>query len=313
MDTSRSIPAVMRSTSTPSRRTLVKGLAGAAGVAALAGSARAQESGSAGEVTVQAAIAYAKFDGKDLLLDVYTPPAREAPRPAMVLTHPGGFAVGDRTWMSEFASGLAEAGYVAFSIDYRLFAESNERTRWPGPLDDAQRAVRWARANAETYGVDPERIGSLGYSSGGLLAAQLGARDKLDSSDPELADHSSRVACVVDVAGDADAAIPWPDPADEVHYAAFIGGKAQEAPQAYRDFAAPTHIDAETAPFLVLHGANDSVNPIEHAWRLVKALHEAGVEVVYGEFADIDHRDWTWADVGPWALPFLERQLDPNR
>jgi acetyl esterase/lipase len=61
--------------------------------------------------------------------------------------------------MMASARALAEAGYVAFAVDYRL--------HWPEHIDDAQLAVRWIRANADRYGIDPERIGSYGHSTGG--------------------------------------------------------------------------------------------------------------------------------------------------
>ena len=159
------------------------------------------------EIDVAKGIAYGEVDGEQLLLDVYRPPEREDLRPAVLVFHPGAFAGGDRTWMDEFARGLAEAEYVAFTVGYRLFAGVDGRNQWPAPLDDAQRAVRWVRANAAEYGVDPERNAAFGYSAGGLLAAQLGARDTRDNADPALADFASRVACVVAIAAETDLAI----------------------------------------------------------------------------------------------------------
>ena len=128
------------------------------------------------------------------------------PRPRRCFFHPGGMADGDRTWMDDAAQGLVTAGYVAFTIDYRLFG-GGTRNSWPAQLDDAQRAVRWVRTNAATYGVDPERIAAFGHSSGAQLAAFLGTRDTRDDADPTLADVSSRVACVVDLAGTMDLTI----------------------------------------------------------------------------------------------------------
>lgn len=148
-----------RSISGPTRRSFIAGLAGAGGVLAPPGSLAAQEA-DAGDVVVKIAVRYSEFDELALLLDVHSPPPHDIPRPAMIAIHPGGFVVDDRTWMSEFAWSLATTGYVTFSIDYRLFAASDKRTRWSGPLDDARRAVRWVRADAAGRGVDPERIGA---------------------------------------------------------------------------------------------------------------------------------------------------------
>ena len=151
-------------------------------------------------------VVYGEVAGEELLLDDWRPPPRELPRPAMVVIHGGGWTegFGDRTDFVLPSFELAKAGYVVFNIAYRLLPEHP----WPAQLDDVQRAVRWIRANAATYGVDPQRIGSYGHSSGGHLAAFLGVRDTRDNSDPALAAFSSRVACVVDLAGDVDLTIP---------------------------------------------------------------------------------------------------------
>src|SRR5262245_32064406 len=149
-------------------------------------------------------VAYGEVEGKQLLLDVYVPPAREAPRPAVVVLHGGGLLEGGRLDVFAPAQALAEVGYVVFAPDYRLFRPETGANKWPAQLDDAQRAVRWIRANAAAYGVDPERVGAYGHSSGGHLSALLGLRETRENVDPALASASSRVTCVVELAGSAD-------------------------------------------------------------------------------------------------------------
>jgi acetyl esterase/lipase len=269
-------------------------------------------------------VVYGEVDGATLLLDVYHPPARETAGPAIVTIHGGGWTegFGDRTMMVEVAQGLANAGYVVFNIAYRLLPEH----LWPAQLHDVQRAVRWIRANAATYNVDPERIGSFGYSSGGHLAAFLGVRDTSDNNDIMLATFSSRVTCIAYVAGDVDLRIPYPDPAGNELIANLLGGTIDEVPGAYRDASPVTWVDGETVPFLIMQGALDESTPVEHARTMVEALHEAGVEVVYYEDPDADHgfQDplaianesavWgLWANPGPWLLTFYGRHLQPDR
>jgi acetyl esterase/lipase len=214
--------------------------------------------------------------------------------------------------MEEDARGLAEAGYVAFTIDYRLFVEAADLNHWPVQLEDAQRSVRWVRENADTYGVDPDRIAAYGHSAGGKLASLLGTRDSKDDTDPAFPTFSSRVACVVDIAGDAVPTIPWPNPDDTAAHTALLGGTPDEAPNAYRDFSTLSHIDEKTVPFLVLHGTKDTFVPVEHSRRLVAALHENLTEAVYGEFPTIDHLDWNWALSGPWTRAFLDYHLQAD-
>src|SRR4051812_33709683 len=141
--------------------------------------------------------------------DAYWIP-HEGLAPAVILIHGGAMAFGKRFDLDKLARSVAEAGYVAFNIDYRLLSYDG-MNQWPTQLDDVQLLVRWIRANAATYGVDAERIGALGHSAGGLLAAFLGTRETRDNSESTLAAYSSRVSCVVDLAGDVDLTIPLLD------------------------------------------------------------------------------------------------------
>lgn len=256
-------------------------------------------------------VVYGTVADEPLLLDVYRPPARSAPRPAVVLVHGGGMWTGSRAHMSDPARQLARAGYVAFSVDYRLVETATGRHRWPAQLDDVQRAVRWVRANAGRYGVDPGRVGAYGWSAGGQLAALLGTRDTRAETDPALAAYPSRVSCVVDLAGDVDlAAYTRPPALDEV--VALLGGTPEDVPERYRDASPLSWIDERTAPFLVIHGAPDDVVPVAQSQRLVSALRAAGVEVEYVELPDVGHGDLAWSRVGPAVLVFLGRHLHPG-
>jgi acetyl esterase/lipase len=172
-------------------------------------------------------------------------------------------------------------------------------------------------ANAATYGVDPHRVGAYGHSSGGTLAAMLGVRESRDDSDPELAGISSRVTCVVNLAGSSDLSIP-PPPAmaafEEQLNVDMFGGTPEEVPETYRDASPLFHVDEESAPFLIIHGTEDADVPVEHSRRLVEALHDAGVEVAYLELPDANHDipAW-WMMTGPWVLTFFGVHLHPER
>jgi acetyl esterase/lipase len=255
-------------------------------------------------------VAYGAAGDELLLLDTFRPPARAAgalTRPAMVLVHGGGMWTGSRADMAVPAQRLAEAGYVAFAVDYRLVELSSGRRGWPAQLDDVQLAVRWVRANAARYGVDPVRVGAYGWSAGGQLAALLGTRDTRGVTNSDVA-YSSRVSCVVDLAGDVDLAEYTQPPAlDEV--VALLGGTAADVPERYRGVSPLSWIDERTAPFLVIHGTPDDVVPVAQSRRLVATLRAAGVEVEYTELPDAGHGELTWSRVGPAALAFLGRHL----
>jgi acetyl esterase/lipase len=256
---------------------------------------------------VERGVVYGAIAGESLLLDVYRPLPQASPRPAVILVHGGGMWTGSRAHMEHPARQLAQAGYVAFSADYRLVDADADYHRWPAQLDDVQRAVRWVRAHATDYGVDPVRVGAFGWSAGGQLTSLLGTRDTRDATAP-MASHSSRVTCVVDLAGDVDlAAYTRPPALHEV--VALLGGTVEEVPERYRDASPLSWIDRRTAPFLVIHGDRDDVVPIEQSRRLVAALRAAAVTVKYVELADAGHDDLTWDRVGPEVLAFLDRHL----
>jgi len=292
----------------PTRRTVLVAAA-VSPVVATVGRVAAQDATPA-DVESQVAVIFGFADSVALMTDIYMPPARDTPRPAVIVIHPGGMTDGDRTWMSDVAQGLAEAGYVAFSIDYRLFRPGDGGNLWPVQLDDVQRAVRWVRANADKYGVDPDRIGAYGYSAGGQLAAFLGSLDTRDDSDADLVGISSRVACVVDVAGSVDQTEPSGDPDSDAIRDAILGGSPDAA--AYRDFSPVTFVDTLTAPFLILQGQADSAFRIKVSRAFEVTLRDLGLEVVYGEFPGVDHFAWDWVHAGPWALSFLGQQLHPE-
>jgi acetyl esterase/lipase len=253
-------------------------------------------------VELERGVTYGEADGRPLQLDVFRPPARDEPRPAVVLLPGWGTP---RFSMAPQASEPAEAGYVAVTVDYRL--------RWPDFIDDAQLAVRWVRANADRYGIDPERICAYGWSAGGQLAAMLAVRDTRDTTDPEFAEYSSRVACAVDPAGTTDATIPHPDPYENEVRAEELGGTLEEVPDAYRDVSPVAFVDEHSAPMLVIQGTEDSINPVEQSRLLVTALQEAGVEVAYVELAGVGHDIDYWKVNGAFTLAFLERHLHPER
>jgi acetyl esterase/lipase len=265
-------------------------------------------------LTIEAGIRFWEEEDQALLLDIYAPSQRERPHPAVLLIHGGGFVGGSRTDADIVAAArhLAEAGYVAVALDYRLVDLGRPGPVWPAPLVDVQRAARWVRAHATTYGVDPERLGAYGISAGAGLAAHLGVRETRDTTDDDLTAFSSRVRCVVALAGPMDGTIPPANPGDIDVAQALFGGTTTQAPDVYRDASPVNHVDRESAPFLVVHGVRDTVVPIAHARRLVDALQKAGVPVEAVEVPDAGHDVFSWDRVGTRVLAFLGRYLDPD-
>jgi acetyl esterase/lipase len=300
------------------RRTALAGLGSSALGLAIAGAARPTAAQGDPSASLQYAddVVYGTVDGVDLLLNVVRPADRPAPRPAVVVVHGGGLVQGTRWDHGEAAIALAEAGYATFSIEYRLFVSGDATTRWPAQLDDAQRAVRWVRANADAYGVDPDRVGAFGFSSGGQLAAFLGTRETRDDDDPALADYSSKANCVVTMGGLFDFTFPDAHLDGAQIDAEILGGSTDALPDrsAYEDFCPITFVDETSAPFLILQEGDDYPVPAEHPRRMVAALQAAGVQVSYGWFPEYDHGSWFgWAPEAPETLAFFARHLQPGR
>jgi acetyl esterase/lipase len=235
--------------------------------------------------TMQNDVVYAKINGTELHLDVYEPAETSAkPRPAVILIHGGGWSAFDKSTMRGMGGFLSRFGFVAFSVDYRLFRAGENR--WPAQLDDVQRAVRWVRANASKYGVDPDHVGAFGHSAGAQLATLLGMEDTRDNSDPALAKYSSRVEAVVDVSGPTDFTRDH-DPDGDQFLTNFLGASFAQNPQAWRDASPVFHVSKKDAPFLIFHGTKDDNVPIAQAQELYDKLKSAGVPVELVKVDDV--------------------------
>jgi acetyl esterase/lipase len=220
--------------------------------------------------TVQENVSY----GPGLLLDVYPPAASATARPAVILIHGGSWSSLDKSTMRTMAQFLARHGFAAFAVNYRLF--QNGENRWPAQLDDVQRAVRWVRANAARYDVNPQRIGAFGHSAGAQLAALLGLEDTRDNSDPALAKYSSRVQAVVDVSGPTDFTQDH-DSDGDAFLAEFLGARYSKHPEVWREASPVFNVSKDDAPFLILHGTQDNEVPMSQSQELLDKLQSAGV------------------------------------
>jgi acetyl esterase/lipase len=264
---------------------------------------------STSEVNVEENVVYATVNGTALHLDVYQPLfGGDTQRPAVVLIHGGGWTELDKSTMGRMGNFLARAGFVCFAVDYRLF--HGKENLWPAQLDDVQRAVRWVRANASKYRVNPERIGAFGHSAGAQLAALLGMEDTRDNSDATLAKYSSRVQAVVDVSGLADFTVE--KDAENVSFLTnFFGGDYATHPELWRSASPAFQAAKGDAPFLIVHGTQDQNVPISQPQELYEKLQAAGVPVAFVKVEDAHTFQTTAArrQLAMETLAFFNRNL----
>ena len=258
-------------------------------------------------------VVYGVVNGESLYCDVYRPKDTQTNHPAIVFIHGGGFRGGDKSQFGWHANQVIEQGYVAFSLNYRLAPKD----LYPAAIDDCQRAVRWIRAHADKYGVDPDRIGAAGSSAGGHLVSMLGTCDTLHPADDDLAKFSSKVSCVVNYFGPTDFRPAVNSPRAVATLANFLGKSAQEAPDLYAEASPITHVSKTSAPFLSLHGSSDTSIPIAQSEKLTEALKQAGVEATlltldgaghgFHNQVDSENAQKAWKA----AMEFLDRHLKP--
>jgi len=232
-------------------------------------------------------VVFGKGGDTDLKLDLAMPADGAGPFPAVVCIHAGGWVGGKRQEMSQTIHALAGRGYVAVSPDYRL---ATAQARFPAQVEDCKAAVRWLRANAVKYNIDPDHIGAVGFAAGGHLACMLGVTDKEDGLDGAggNADVSSRVQAVVSFFGPTDlTAKDWGPGVSERNLVPLLGGTLEEKPEAYRKASPLTYAGKNAAPLLLFHGAADKMVLVDQSrWMAKKTASAGGVAelvVVEGE------------------------------
>ncbi len=258
-------------------------------------------------VIIEQDVAYLAAGRKETA-DLYLPAkrAKGVRSPAVVIIHGGGWTGGDKAAAREFNIGtnLALNGYVAISINYVL--ATKDRATWPTNLHDCMTAVRWLRKNADRLQINPERIGTIGGSAGGHLAAMVavvGSEDGFDPSGP-YGEFSCRVQCAVDMYG----------PADLTSRAelSMLGKKRADAPELYRAASPTTYLKKSTPPILILHGTADKTVDVKESERFAAALKKVGAvhELVIVEGAPHTfHLQPKQRDLRPVVLGFFDKHL----
>ncbi|HZZ73817.1 MAG TPA: alpha/beta hydrolase [Pirellulales bacterium] len=221
-------------------------------------------------------VEYANPDGQHLLLDLARPKTGAGPFPAVLCIHGGGFRAGTRESYDKLCKQLAERGYVAATVTYRL----SPKYQFPAAVYDVKAAVRWLRANADKYAIDPKRIGVTGGSAGGHLAQFLGVTPGVKQFEGDQnPGFSSDVQCVVNYYGPSDFTKSYGKSVDAAEVLPlFLGGNLETARHAHI-LASPLYwVTPQAAPTLCVHGTEDKYVAHEQAQWIVERLKAADVE-----------------------------------
>lgn len=220
-------------------------------------------------------ITYCSINGVALKLDVYYPSSYEPDWPVAMFVHGGGWRSGDKTQgisMKDVAE-LRKSGFLVVSVNYRLAPEY----KFPAMIEDVKCAVRYLRAHASEYNLDADHIGVWGSSAGGHLVALLGTSDVNAGWDVgEYLDQSSRVQAVVDMFGPSDFTQKFEGGDAEIQSEVF--GMKQYI-EAFALAASPVYyVSSDDPPFLIMHGAEDTLVPLSQSLILNEQLQLAGVQ-----------------------------------
>ena len=225
---------------------------------------------------------YATANGRVVRLDLFIPDHVPAPRPTILWVRGGGWRSGDKN-VENPCEFLAQHGFVAANIEYRGSPEIIA----PGNVHDCKAAVRWLRANAGAYGIDPQRIGVYGGSAGGHLVALLATTTGVAEleGDRGHAGVSSQVQAACDYCGPSDLtriALPAIRQQFPLLYdvtAEYLGGPVDERRELARLVSPLRWVSRTAAPLLIVHGDADSVVPVEESHIFHEALKAAGAVV----------------------------------
>jgi acetyl esterase/lipase len=225
--------------------------------------------------TLQPAVTYTDipngFARAHLMMDIIKP-ATNQPTPAIVFVSGNGWRSVDRAALIPQLAPFAKAGYLVAAIDYRIIGEAT----FPEPLKDVKSAIRFLRANAKKYNINPDRIGVWGNSAGGHLSGLVATTgDRPEFENDKWPGFSSAVQCAVLWYAPVDLADQSSDPLspENMHLGLITKDPANASKVALANPA--SHVSDKTPPIMLVHGTADPVVNIRQSERMYQALMAA--------------------------------------
>lgn len=246
------------------------------------------------EVDSYLIIEYARPANEPLCLDVHRP-RREGSFPAVVIVHGGGWESGSRAMETSLALALADRGYVAIPVSYRL----GQSGRFPLCLQDLASATSWVHEHAADYGIDRQRIFLLGASAGAQLVSWLGASQGSVAEERVLGRTVPRLAGVVNIDGLVDfedEALLRQQRENPSAPTRFLGASHEDRPEVWRLASPLQHLNPSSTPFLFLQST--SASPIlPGRERMASALGGLGIRSQTRVLPGTPHTFWLFE---PW-------------
>ena len=244
------------------------------------------------------------MDKRELRLDLFLPRSGKGPFPGIVYIHGGAWSGGTKNAFQRQAAYMATKGFVGACIEYRLSGEA----KYPAALYDSKAAVRWMRANASQYHIDPNRIGAAGGSARGHLVAMLGTTidDPEFEGDEGNNNFSSRVEAVAafNPAVDLVSFGKKADGAGKNAVYQFLGTTYSENPKLWEAATPLLHVSKKSALFLFLHGTADQTVPYQQSVEMKSRVKAARV---CAELFTAEGAGHAFFNSPPWFEPTLKR------
>jgi len=226
------------------------------------------------------------FGKRELHVDLFHP-VKPGKYPALILVHGGGWRAGDKSMEVPMAQMIASKGFVTVAVEHQLSLEA----KYPAAVHNIKAAIRWMRANAERYSIDPERIAISGTSAGGQLAALVGMTNGIGKFEGTQGNNtfSSSVQAVIDIDGVLDFMAPSslnldrkPDSPD----IAWLGGSFNEKPEIWKEASSIFWANEKSVPVLFLnsgfsrfHGGQDEMIGMMNEWGIYTEVHKFDIKV----------------------------------
>lgn len=235
-------------------------------------------------------IIYKNIASRFLLLDAFYLKSDKA-NPAVILLHGGGWKSGDKSHMEPLAVEIASKGYSCFTVEYRLSPEA----KYPAAIFDVKSAIQFIKTNAAKFNVDTTRVAVLGCSSGGQMAALVGATngDKSFEEGNSIYKSSTNVQAVIDI--DGILAFKHPQSKEGTVASLWLNGNYDENPENWQSASALTHTNKHNPPILFVNSDMERF----HAGRddMILILNKFGI---YNEVKRINNSPHSFWLFQPW-------------